>query len=63
MSESLRVAMAALGIQPGDEVITQGFTFVATWEAIFESGAVPVFTEVDDTLTMSPEDLCKLQAA
>lgn len=54
---ALRVAMAALGVGPGDEVITQGFTFVATWEAIFESGAVPVFTEVDDTLTMDPADL------
>lgn len=54
---ALRVAMAALGIGPGDEVITQGFTFVATWEAIFESGAVPVFTEVDETLTMDPADL------
>jgi 8-amino-3,8-dideoxy-alpha-D-manno-octulosonate transaminase len=56
---ALRVAMAGLGISPGDEVITQGFTFVATWEAILESGAVPVFTEVDETLTMDPEDLEK----
>ena len=54
---ALCVAMAALGISPGDEVITQGFTFVATWEAILASGAVPVFTEVDDTLTMDPQDL------
>lgn len=54
---ALRVAMAALGISAGDEVITQGFTFVATWEAILESGAVPVFTEVDESLTMDPEDL------
>jgi 8-amino-3,8-dideoxy-alpha-D-manno-octulosonate transaminase len=56
-SAALRVAMAALGISPGDEVITQGFTFIATWEAILESGAVPVFTEVDDTLCMDPADL------
>nr|HID59592.1 DegT/DnrJ/EryC1/StrS family aminotransferase [Desulfobacterales bacterium] len=54
---ALRVALAALGISPGDEVITQGFTFVATWEAILESGAIPVFTEVDETLNMDPEDL------
>lgn len=56
---ALSVAMAALGISPGDEVITQGFTFVATWEAILASGAIPVFTEVDDTLTMDPRDLEK----
>jgi 8-amino-3,8-dideoxy-alpha-D-manno-octulosonate transaminase len=40
-------------------VITQGFTFVATWEAILEVGAVPVFTEVDATLNMDPADLQK----
>ncbi len=56
---ALKVAMAALGVGPGDEVITQGFTFVATWEAIFDVGAVPVFTEVDETLNMDPADLEK----
>jgi 8-amino-3,8-dideoxy-alpha-D-manno-octulosonate transaminase len=56
-STALRVALAALGIGPGDEVITQSFTFVATVEAIIESGAVPVCTEVDDTLNMDPGDL------
>lgn len=54
---ALKVALAALGVGPGDEVITQGFTFVATWEAIFDIGAVPVFAEVDDTLNMDPADL------
>jgi len=56
---ALKVAMAALGIGPGDEVITQGFTFVATWEAIFDVGAVPVFAEVDETLNLDPADLAK----
>ncbi len=53
------VTMAALGIGAGDEVITQGFTFVATWEAILDCGAIPVFTEVDMTLNMDPTDLEK----
>ncbi|MGB3212007.1 MAG: DegT/DnrJ/EryC1/StrS family aminotransferase [Desulforhopalus sp.] len=56
---ALKVALTALGVGPGDEVITQGFTFVATWEAILEVGALPVFTEVDTTLNMDPEDLKK----
>ena len=54
---ALRVALAALGVGPGDEVITQGFTFVATWEAILDAGAVTLYTEVDDTLCMDPQDL------
>ncbi len=56
---ALKVALTALGVGPGDEVITQGFTFVATWESILEVGAVPVFTEVDATLNMDPADLQK----
>jgi 8-amino-3,8-dideoxy-alpha-D-manno-octulosonate transaminase len=56
---ALKVALAALGVGPGDEVITQGFTFVATWEAILDIGAIPVFTEVDTTLNMDPVDLEK----
>ena len=56
---ALKVAMTALGVGAGDEVITQGFTFVATWEAILDIGAIPVFTEVDETLNMDPEDLKK----
>ena len=56
---ALKVGLTALGIGAGDEVITQGFTFVATWEAILDCGAIPVFTEVDLTLNMDPADLEK----
>ena len=45
------------GIGKGDEVITQSFTFVATVEAIYETGATPIITEVDETLNMDPTDL------
>ena len=56
---ALKVALSALGVGAGDEVITQGFTFVATWEAILDTGAVPVFCEVDETLCLDPDDLKK----
>lgn len=56
-SAALRVALAVLGISPGDEVITQGFTFVATWEAILDAGAIPVFAEIDDTFCLDPDSL------
>lgn len=54
---ALRVGLAALEVKPGDEVITQCFTFVATVEAIIESGATPVCTQVDLSLNMDPNDL------
>jgi len=56
---ALLVALKALGVKPGDEVITQSFTFVATVEAIIEAGAVPVITEINKTLNMDPFDLEK----
>lgn len=54
---ALRVALSALGIGAGDEVITQGFTFVATVEAIIESKATPVCADIDTTLNLDPGDL------
>ena len=56
-SAALKVALASLGVGPGDEVLTQAFTFVATWESIFDAGAVPVFCEVDESLCMDPADI------
>ncbi|MBM4332682.1 MAG: DegT/DnrJ/EryC1/StrS family aminotransferase [Deltaproteobacteria bacterium] len=56
-SAALRVALAALNLKRGDEVITQSFTFVATIEAILEAGGVPILTEVDKSLNMDPRDL------
>lgn len=48
------VAMVAMGIKQGDEVITQAHTFVATVESILALGAVPVIVDVDDTYNMDP---------
>jgi len=56
---ALRVALAAVGIGKGDEVLTSCFTFVATVEAISEAGAEPVICEIDETLNISPGDIRK----
>ncbi|MES2618298.1 MAG: DegT/DnrJ/EryC1/StrS family aminotransferase [Bacteroidota bacterium] len=48
------VAMHSLGIKPGDEVITQAHTFVATVETIISIGAIPVIVDVDNTYNMDP---------
>ena len=50
---ALRVALAALGVGPGDEVVIPACTFVASVNAVVLSGALPVFAEIDDTLGLS----------
>jgi 8-amino-3,8-dideoxy-alpha-D-manno-octulosonate transaminase len=54
---AVKVGLVGLGIGPGDEVITQSFTFVATVEAIVDVGAVPVIVDIDDTLGIDPAAL------
>lgn len=54
-TEALWLSLAAMGIGPGDEVITVPNTFVATVEAICLTGARPVFVDIDErTYTMDP---------
>jgi perosamine synthetase len=55
---ALHVAIALAGVKPGDEVISQALTFIATCNAITYAGAKPLFVDVDiDTMGMSPSAL------
>ncbi|QSB02166.1 LegC family aminotransferase [Methylomonas sp. EFPC1] len=57
---ALHVALLLAGVQPGEEVITQAVTFVATCNAIHYCGAEPVFVDVDAaTLGLSPPALAE----
>jgi dTDP-4-amino-4,6-dideoxygalactose transaminase len=54
-TDALRFAYLALGVRPGDEIITVAHTFIATTEAITQAGGVVRFVDIaSDTMTMDP---------
>ncbi|WP_175254271.1 DegT/DnrJ/EryC1/StrS aminotransferase family protein [Pseudomonas khazarica] len=57
-TDALQIAQMALGIGPGDEVITPGFTYIATAETVALLGAKPVYVDVDPrTYNLDPQSL------
>ena len=59
-TEALALALRALGVGPGDEVITVSFTFIASIECLYYLGAKPVLVDIDpDTFCISPERLAE----
>ncbi|MBN2456634.1 MAG: DegT/DnrJ/EryC1/StrS family aminotransferase [Sedimentisphaerales bacterium] len=57
-TSGLFLCMSALGIGPGDEVITTPFTFIASTTSIMMTGAKPVFADIDaDTLNINPAQI------
>ena len=60
-TDALQIAMMALGLQPGDEVITPSFTYIATTEVVALLRLKPVFAEVDPkTFCIDPASVRKL---
>ena len=59
-SEALYLGMRALGIGPGDEVITPALSWIATANAIRLNGAEPVFADIGDDLNINPDSVRRL---
>jgi len=59
-TSALFLALLAHGVGPGDEVITSPLTFIATANAIMQTGARPVFADVDDSLNLDPAAAARL---
>ena len=58
-SSALICGLIGAGVRPGDEVIVPAYTWNATPNAILAARAVPVLAEVDDSLTLDPEDVAR----
>src|SRR5437764_8970026 len=55
-TDAITIALKALGVEPGDEVVMPSFTFYATAEAAINAGATPVFCDIDlDTYCVTAE--------
>lgn len=57
---ALEVALAAMGIGPGDEVIVTAWSWVSCFTAIVRTGARPVLAEIDDSLNLDPAEIGRL---
>src|SRR5205809_3774004 len=60
---ALEVALAALGIGPGDEVIVPAWSWISCFTAIVRVGALPVLAEIDDTFCIAPGESARLKPA
>lgn len=57
---ALEVAMAGLGIGPGDEVIIPAWSWISCWTSIVRVGARPVLAEIDENLCIAPGEIARL---
>ena len=56
-TSSLLASVLALGLKPGDEIIVPAYTFVASYSSVIFAGIVPVLAEIDESLTLDPDDI------
>lgn len=56
-TSALMLPLMAIGAEPGDEVIVPAYTFVSSYTAIIFAGFTPVLAEIDESLTIDPEDI------
>jgi dTDP-4-amino-4,6-dideoxygalactose transaminase len=56
---SLLASVIALGLKPGDEIIVPAYTFVASYTSVIFAGLIPVLAEIDESLTLDPDDVEK----
>jgi len=54
---ALQIALAAMGVGPGDEVLLPGYFWVSTVSAVVRSGAIPKIVDVDASFSLDPDDL------
>ncbi len=56
---ALSIAVSALGIGPGDEVLVPGYLWVSCVSAVVRAGAIPRLVDIDQTFCIDPEDLAR----
>jgi len=56
-TQALAIAMSALGVGPGTEVIVPAYMWIAIVASVVRLGAIPVVAEIDDSFTLDPSDL------
>lgn len=56
-TSALLVSLIAMGLKPGDEVIVPAYTFIATYSTCIFAGLVPVLAEIDESLSLDPDDI------
>ncbi len=56
-TSALLVSLIAMGLKPGDEIIVPAYTFIATYSSCIFAGLVPVLAEIDESLSLDPDDI------